>query len=219
MQSLTEAVIKLAPPGGLFNETVVGNLFPHGSDGARKQLVHRAVANGEISRLRPGQYVLRPEYRRTELHPFVVAAFLHSPSHVSLESAFAHHGLIPEAVQQVSSVTARRSRSFTTDLGVFSFQRVPARQPRAGVEAVKLGSNSWAFVATPLRALADMLYLNKSVSWPHDGLGYVLESLRIELDDLSGVSVAALPEISDSIRDRRVVTYLENLAKEAPLAE
>ena len=88
-----------------------------------------------------------------------------------------------------------------------------------GVEAVKLGANSWAFVATPLRALADMLYLNKSVSWPNDGLGYVLESLRIEFDDLSEVSFAALPEISDSIRDRRVVAYLDNLAKEASLAE
>ncbi len=53
MQALTEAVMKLAPPGGLFNETVVGNLFPLGSDGARKQLVHRAVASGEISRLEP----------------------------------------------------------------------------------------------------------------------------------------------------------------------
>ena len=219
MQSLTEAVLKLAPPGGLFNETVVGNLFPHGSDGARRQLVHRAVASGEIIRLKPGIFALCPEYRRSELHPYVVAAVLHSPSHVSLESALAHHGFIPEAVQQTSSVTAWRSRSFATALGVFSFRRVPARQPRAGVEAVKLGSGSWAFVATPLRALADMLYLNKSVSWPNDGLGYVLESLRIEPDDLSGMSFAALPEISASIRDRRVVAYLENLAKEAPLAE
>ena len=219
MQSLTEAVMKLAPPGGLFNDTVIGNLFPHGTAGARKQLVHRAVARGEISRLKPGLFALRPEYRRTELHPYAVAAFLHSPSHVSLESALAHHGLIPEAVHQTSSVTARRSRSFTTDLGVFSFQRVPARQPRAGVEAVKLGSSSWAFVATPLRALADMLYLDTSVSWQNDGLGYVLESLRIEPDDLSGVSVAALPDISDSIRNRRVVAYLEHLAKEASLAE
>ena len=78
--------MKLAPPGGLFNETVVGNLFPYGSAGARKQLVHRAVASGEISRLKPGLFALRPEYRRTELHPYAVAAFLHSPSHVSLES-------------------------------------------------------------------------------------------------------------------------------------
>ena len=73
MKSLTEAVLKLAPPGGLFNETVVGNLFPRGSDGARKQLVHRAVASGEIIRLKPGLFALRPEYRRSAL-PEVIAS-------------------------------------------------------------------------------------------------------------------------------------------------
>jgi len=36
----------------------------------------------------------------------------------------------------VSCVTLGRSREFSTPLGVFSFQRVPTRSPRAGVEAV-----------------------------------------------------------------------------------
>ena len=211
--------MSLAPPGGLFNETVVKDLFPNESEGARKQLVHRAVSRGEVLRLKPGLFLLRREYRRSELRPFVIAGLLHSPSHISLESALAHHNLIPEAVQQVSSVTALRSRSFVTPLGLYSFKRVPALQPRAGVEAVKLGSESWAFIATPLRALADMLYLNKTVSWTKDGLRYVLESLRIEEDDLAGVSAAALSEICDSIRDKRVTTYIENLTREALLVE
>ena len=211
--------MSLAPPGGLFNETVVKDLFPNESEGARKQLVHRAVSRGEVLRLKPGLFLLRREYRRSELRPFVIAGLLHSPSHISLESALAHHNLIPEAVQQVSSVTALRSRSFVTPLGLYSFKRVPVLQPRAGVEAVKLGSESWAFIATPLRALADMLYLNKTVSWTKDGLRYVLESLRIEEDDLAGVSAAALSEICDSIRDKRVTTYIENLTREALLVE
>ena len=181
---------------------------------ARKLLVCRSVASEEVVRLKPGLFLLRREYRRTDPHPHVVAALLHSPSHISLESALAHHGLIPEAVQQVSSVTISRSRSFKTPSGLFSFQRVPARQPRAGVETVKLGARSWAFIATPLRALADMLYLNNSVSWSNDGLRYVLESLRIEEEDLTSVSTAALNEICDSIRNRRVVTYLKELAKD-----
>ena len=218
MKRVTESVFRIGPPGGVFDDAVVRNLFPHVSEGARKLLVHRAVADGEIIRLKPGLFVLRREYRKTELHPFVVAAMLHAPSHISLESALAYHGLIPEAVQQVSSVTAVRSRTFRTPLGVFSFQRVPARNPRAGVEAVRLGSQSWAFIATPLRALADLLYLNRAVSWRHDGLAYVLKSLRIEEDDLAGISAGALTEICDSIRSRRVVAYLERLAKEVPLA-
>ncbi len=219
MQSLTERVLKIAPPGGLFNETVVRNLFPDASEGARKLLVYRAVKRGDVLRLKPGLFVLERDYRKTDPHPYVIAAMLHAPSHISLESALAHHGLIPEAVQQVSSVTALRSRTFTTPLGVFTFQRVPARIPRAGVESAKIGARAWAFIATPLRAIADLVYLNKAVSWESDELAYLLESLRIEENDLFTISTAPLPEICDSIRDRRVSTYLDNLALEVTHAE
>jgi predicted transcriptional regulator of viral defense system len=136
MQSLTEKALKLAPPGGLFDETVIHNLFPDSSTGARGLLVHRACQAGEILRLKPGLFVLGQPYRKSEPHPFVVAAMLHAPSHISLESALAYHGLIPEAVYQVSGVTVGRSREFSTPLGVFDFRRVPARAPRAGVESV-----------------------------------------------------------------------------------
>jgi hypothetical protein len=165
MQSLTEQVFKLAPPGGLFDETVIHNLFPDNPDGARALLVHRACQAREILRLKPGLFVLGPLCRKSEPHPFVVAGALHAPSHISLESALAHHGLIPEAVYQVSSVTVARSREFSTPLGVFSFRRVPAGEPRAGVEAVAVARNAWAFVASPLRAIADAIYLRKDITW------------------------------------------------------
>lgn len=103
MQSITEKASKLAPPGGLFHETVIRNLFPDSSDGARALLVHRACQAGEILRLKSGLFVLGPPFRTSESHPFVVAAARHATSHISLESALAHHGLIPEAVYQVSS--------------------------------------------------------------------------------------------------------------------
>ncbi|MBI3370783.1 MAG: hypothetical protein HY017_03355 [Betaproteobacteria bacterium] len=211
MQTVTERVFKLAPPGGLFDETVIHNLFPDSSDGARALLVHRACQEGEILRLKPGLFVLGPPYRKCEPHPFVLAAVLHAPSHISLESALAHHGLIPEAVYQVSSVTLGRSREFSTPLGVFSFRRVTARAPRAGVEAVAVARNAWAFIASPLRAIADAVYLNKEITWNRNGLGYLTESLRIEEDDLRSLPFEALDEILDSLCNRRVQAYLEGL--------
>lgn len=214
MQTLTEAVFKLNPPGGLFDLTVVANLYPELSAGARKLLLHRAIVNEEVLRLKPGAFILAPAYRRTHPHHFVVAALLHSPSHVSLQSALAHHGLIPEAVYQVSSVTVARSRSFATPLGVFSFQRVPVADPRAGVEALEVARGSWAFVATPLRAIADMVYLDTRVRWETDGLAWLTESLRIEPDDLAGLSLDWYDEIRDAFRDGRTRGYLEGL-KEA----
>jgi hypothetical protein len=211
MQSLTERVFLLAPPGGLFDETVIGNLFPDTTPGARALLVHRAHQAGEILRLTPGVFLLDAPYRKSEPHPFVVAGVLHSPSHVSLESALAHHGLIPEAVYQVSSVTVGRRREFATPTGVFTFSRVPAREPRAGVVAEEVARNAWAFVALPLRAIADAIYLRKEITWTRDGLGFLTESLRIEEDDLQSITFDAMDEILASIRSRRVRAYLEGL--------
>ena len=213
MQTVTEKLLRLAPPGGLFDETVLCNLFPKASVGARRLLVHRAISFGEILRLKRGLFILAAEYRKSEAHPFSIASLLHGPSHISLESALAHHGLIPEAVYQVASVTAARSRVFKTPLGVFTFRRVPAHDPLAGVAAGKLGNGAWVFIASPLRAIADMVYLNRNVTWNRDGLNYLTASLRIEAEDLARISFRPLDAICRSIQHRRTREYLVELQK------
>jgi hypothetical protein len=214
MQALTEKTYRLAPPGGLFDDAVVRNLFPDATLGARKALVHRAVQHQEIVKLKPGLYCLAPDYRKSHPHPFVVASALHSPSHISLESALSFHQLIPEAVYRVSSVTVQRTRSFENPFGVFTFYRVPSHQPRAGVRAEKLGSNAWAFVASPLRAIADLIYLRKEISWGRDGRKFLIESMRIEEEDLFGLPVDDFSDVHDSIRNRRTQHFLRGLVKE-----
>lgn len=213
MQTLTERVFHLAPPGGLFNETVVRNLFPDAGDGARAQFVHRAIRANEILRLKPGAYLLAPPFRRSEPHPFTIAAFLHAPSHVSRETALAWHGLIPEAVYQIGSVTAVRGRLFRTPVGIFSFERVPARDPRAGVRATRLEGGAWAFIATPLRAIADLVYLTAGIDWRGAGLAWLTESLRIDPDDLASLPVDDAEEIVASLRGPRVRAFIAGLAK------
>jgi hypothetical protein len=208
MQTCTEKIYHLAPPGGLFDETVIRNLFPESSVGARSLLVHRATQAGEILRLKPGLFLLDGPYRKSEPHPFQIAALLHYPSHISLESALAWHHLIPEAVFQVSSVTVGRSRTFTTPVGIFTFQRVPTDAPRAGVKAVEISRHSWAFIASPLRAIADMLYLNKMITWQKHGLSYLTESLRIDEEELQLISFDDLDDILGSLHAKRVREYL-----------
>lgn len=214
MQRVTEKAILLSPPGGLFDMTAVSNFFPDCSDGARKVLVHRAVGAGEVIRLKPGLFLLHERYRRSAPHPYVVGALLHAPSHISLETALAYHGLIPEAVYQIASVTAARSRTFDTAIGRFTFQRVPARNPRAGVRVEKLGHDTWAFVATALRAVADIVYLRQTVAWKNDGMSFLTDSLRIEEEDLDRIELSACEEILESLRSRRVREYLEGLRNE-----
>lgn len=214
MTKLAARLLALSPPHGLVDDTVVGNLFPELSDGALHALLHRAVASGELLRLRRGIYCLAEAWRRSTPHPFVVAAAILSPSHVSLETALWFHGLIPEATHEVASVIVGRARRFTTPLGTFSFSTVKAQEPRAGVTAIEIERGAWAFVAEPLRALADLVYLRPEVTWGRDGPRFVLDSLRIEREALERVSWRRCSEICRSLRVRRVVDYLQGMRKE-----
>jgi hypothetical protein len=111
-------------------------------------------------------------------------------------------------------VISSRSRVFETPVGVFYFVRVPADDPRAGVRALKIDERSWVFVALPLRAIADIVYTRRRVSWERDGPSFLTESLRIEREDLENMVFDSLDEICGSLRDRRTVDYLRNLARE-----
>ena len=217
MRSLTEEVWKLSPPMGVFDETVVCNLFSDRTAGARKALVHRAVASGEVLRLKPGLYCLPEPWRRDSLHPFALASVLLSPSHVSLETALWHHGLIPEAVREVANVTPLRSRAFETPVGSFTYRTVPARDPRAGVRATEVARNIWAFIASPLRAIADLVYLRRRVDYEKDRLAFLTDSLRIELDELQPVHEADVDEIANNLKNRRTVAYIRGLQRELGL--
>ncbi len=214
MQTLTERVFKLSPPYGLFDRTVIHNLFPRETAGAIKLLVYRAVNNGEIVRLKPGVYLPAKEFRKENPHPFVLSSVLHFPSHVSLESSLAFYGIIPEAVFSVSCVSPQRSRSYKTPEGLFSFLRVSCKNPADGVKAVKLDKNGWAFIAEPVRAIADMIFVHKEITWKKDGLGYLTESLRIDPEDLAAMDRYSLDEILKGLSCRRTRTYLQHFEKE-----
>ena len=214
MQALTEEILKLGPPGGVFDETVVCNVFPRRSEGARRAALHRAVQSGEVLRLKRGLFCLDRVFRRTHPHPFALAALLHSPSHISRESALWHHGLIPEAVHEVTCVTSFRSRHFDTPQGRFSFLRVPTNDPRAGVRAVRLDENSWSFVATPLRAIADLVYARREITWNRDGPDFLTDSLRIDLDELMPLDLDDAEAIGASLRNKRTRAFIEGLTVE-----
>jgi hypothetical protein len=87
--------------------------------------------------------------------------------------------------------------------------------PRAGVEAIEVARDSWAFVATPLRALADLIYLRKDVCWESDGLAFLTESMRIEEEDLAEITTEEFEEVLAGMRNKRVRTYLTELRNEA----
>ena len=117
----------------------------------------RWVKAGNILQLRRGLYAFAPPFQKKNPSQNFLASVLRSPSYVSLEKAFEIHGMIPEAVFTVTSVTTRRPGIYNTALGRFEYQHV---QPRLfwGYAAVVEDGQTW-YVAHPEKALLDFIYL------------------------------------------------------------
>lgn len=81
------------------------------------------------------------------------------------------------------------------------------------MKALEIDKNAWAFISTPLRALADLVYLTKGVSWQQDGLAYLTQSLRIEQEELRTIAMDDFEAIYQSFRSKRVQEYLVGLQK------
>lgn len=72
----------------------------------------------------------------------------------------------------------------------------------------------WAFVATPLRAIADLVYARREITWPRDGLEFLTDSMRIEPTDLPAMLTDDADEVLSSLRNKRVAAYIRGLLQE-----
>ena len=113
---------------------------------------------GKIYQLRRGLYCLAPPFQKVNPHPFLVANRLLPGSYVSLQSALAYYGMIPEYVPVTTSITTSRPAQWETPLGVFDFRHIQV-DFFDGYRFVDLGENQRAFIATPEKALLDLVYL------------------------------------------------------------
>ena len=124
----------------------------------RRQL-SRWVKAGRLYRLRRGLYVLAPPFQKVKPHPFVVANRMVRGSYVSLQSALAYYGLIPEVVPVVTNVTTARPGQWGTPLGTYEFRHIKT-ELFFGYRRVEVSPGQRAFVATPEKALLDLTYLH-----------------------------------------------------------
>ena len=154
----------------------------------RRQLSRWAAA-GRVYQVRRGLYALAPPFARSKPHPFIVANYMMRGSYVSLQSALAHYGLIPEAVPVVTCVTTTRPSVWATPLGSFDFRRIKVGL-FFGYQRLEVAPAQNAFVALPEKALLDLIYLQPG----GDDRAY-LEGLRLQ--NLERLDLARLQQLAD----------------------
>jgi len=177
----------------------------------RRQL-SRWIEAGRLYQLRRGLYTLAPPFQRVRPHPFLVANHLVRGSYVSLQSALAHYSLIPEYVPVTTSVAAGRPGRWDTPLGSYEFRHL-RKNLLTGYRRMPLAGGQEAFVATPEKALLDLLYLEPGA----DSQAYLSELRLQHLDALDLAELHRLAEVSGKPKLLRAAGRVVHLAEEEAL--
>jgi predicted transcriptional regulator of viral defense system len=125
------------------------------------------------------------------------------PSYVSLQSALAFYGLIPDVVPVTTSATTARPGRWETPLGVFAFRHIHT-DLFTGYRMTDLGGGQQAFIATPAKALLDLIYLE-----PHGDTPAYLQELRLQnLEQLDPDALLRYAKRSDRPKLKRAARRL-----------
>jgi hypothetical protein len=134
---------------------------------------------------------------------------MYGPSYVSFESALSYHGWIPEAVRTTTCASVKRAREFETPLGIFSYEHIPIKSFAFGVEQHQQEALT-LFIASPVKALADIVYARK-LTW--NSINDLSEDLRIEIESFQKIDKNALIELIENYPSARVKKTLTALLK------
>jgi predicted transcriptional regulator of viral defense system len=173
----------------------------------RRQLTRWKNA-GKVYQLRRGLYALAPPYQKAVPHPFLVANRLVRGSYVSLQSALAYFGLIPEYVPVTMSVTTGRPGKWDTVLGAFTYRHVQVPF-FTGYQRIDLVSNQAAFIATPEKVFLDLVYLQEAGDAPE-----YLQELRLQ--NLTGLDMDVLRNLASELgkpKLQRAAAWVGELAE------
>lgn len=149
----------------------------------------RWVQAGRLLQLRRGVYALAPAWRKVEPHPFLAANKLQRGSYVSLQSAMAFHGIIPEYVPVVMSVGTGRPETLRNPLGTFQFKHMTSKL-MFGYSRLEIAPRQFAFVASPEKALLDLAHLTPDADSPD----YIRE---LRLQNIEAMNMQLLQEIAE----------------------
>lgn len=169
----------------------------------------RWVKDGRLVKVRKGIYTLAEPYRKVRPEKFCVANALKTPSYVSLQSALAWHGLIPEYVPVTTGVTTGRPQVLETPLGRFEYRHV-SKSLFWGYKKVDMTQGQQAFIADGEKALLDLVYLTPG----GDSEDYLAELRLQNLEKLRKETLRQYAQKTTSQKLKRAVRRIEAIIDE-----
>lgn len=121
--------------------------------------------NGYLNKIINKFYIIKDK-KFTDCEVNFIANKLCEPSYLSLEFALNYYSLIPEIVFWRTSITSKKTKKYTVEIGNFLYHSIK-EQLFFGYKLVKFNNSAFK-IAEPEKALLDFLYLRKDVKNEND---------------------------------------------------
>lgn len=178
------------------------------------QKITSLLRGGVIVRVKKGLYVFGEDYRQRPYSRELLANLVYGPSFISLDYALSYNGLIPERVEQVTSVTSGRARRFDTPVGTFVYRPVPQGSFHLGMNRIETREVSF-LIASPERALADKVREDRAarVRSLVDAETYLFSDLRVDRSAFLEMDLESFREIAEALGSRKAIFCADLLRK------
>ena len=172
---------------------------------------------GLLTSLKKGLYIYNSPYVKTLISKEIIANNLLGPSYISYEYALYYHGLTPESVMEVTSATTKRSKTYATHYGTFSYKHIDKTLYALGVEISSSKQGNF-MMAGKEKALCDKVFSTKGVKISSKKAMrlFIEEDLRVDMDELFDFDlniVKKYTEISKSKKIKFLYKVLKDIAK------
>src|SRR5450631_3976622 len=176
--------------------------------------IHALLREEILAPVKKGLYIAGPAVNTAKPEPFLLANHILGPSYVSSDTALSYHGLIPERVYEIISMTTKTPRKYSTSMGLFSYTRLPLPYYSFGIRQIKLSDEQFALVASPEKALFDKVVTTPGVLFrsPRTVMDYLVDNLRIDEDNLKNLDTKIMLEwVPKSLKKESLLTLINTI--------
>lgn len=202
---MTEPLAQLKDPAYL---TTAGLLDLYKTYENPHDKIKNLVQQNKLRRVRRDLYVLGKTYKHSYSKE-VLANLIYGPSAISFEYALSYHGLIPERVENLTSICFKRNKKFTCDFGVFTYKYISEKLFSLGIEHHESSEGNF-HMASKEKALCDMAYFAKLKS-NTDAKEYLIENLRIDREELFKLDSKLLFDLAKTYKRESVAHIVDSI--------
>lgn len=171
--------------------------------------IRSLINNKDILRVKKGLYVLGDDYHKP-FNKFVLANLIYGPSYVTAQTALAFWNIIPERVELIISMTAKRKKLFDTPVGRFSYLYCPKNAFSLGVQLEPCSDQKSFLIASPEKALCDLAAIQTQISTIKE-MKEFLDLMRLDFGTCNRLDFSLLEKIRHAYRRKSVALIVQSL--------